>query len=86
MNSFIYDLFERIGSESSRLVRIEKRKTLYASDIQSAIKLILPGQLGKHGVSEAVKCLPHGRPKGKEHGACCDYVSREVKNCRMGWR
>lgn len=77
MNSFIYDTFERIGSECAKLVRIEKRKTLYARDVQTAIKLILTGELAQHAISEAVKCLPHG--------PCCSHVSKEVKNCREMW-
>ena len=34
-----------------------KSKTLTAKDVQSAIKLLVPGELQKHAVSEAAKAL-----------------------------
>jgi len=57
MNSFMIDSFERIASEASRLARIVKRRTLSARDIQSAVQLILPGELSKHAVSEGTKAV-----------------------------
>jgi len=57
MNSFINDLFERIASESSKLVRYNKRRTLSSREIQSAVKLILPGELAKHAISEGTKAV-----------------------------
>eukprot|EP00004_Rigifila_ramosa_P012052 TRINITY_DN2587_c0_g1_i2.p2 TRINITY_DN2587_c0_g1~~TRINITY_DN2587_c0_g1_i2.p2 ORF type:complete len:144 (-),score=42.61 TRINITY_DN2587_c0_g1_i2:172-576(-) len=57
MNSFITDTFERIASEAGRLVRISKRGTLSSRDIQTAVRLILPGELAKHAVSEGTKAV-----------------------------
>ena len=57
MNSFIYDLFERIALEASNLVRIEKKHTLSAREIDSSIKLLLPGELAKHAIIEGKKAL-----------------------------
>jgi histone H2B len=48
MNSFINDIFERIALESSKLVRYSKRRTLSSREIQTAVKLLLPGELAKH--------------------------------------
>ena len=57
MNSFISDLFERIATEASKLVRYNKRRTLSSREIQSAVKLILPGELAKHAISEGTKAV-----------------------------
>jgi len=57
MNSFINDLFERIALESSKLVRYNKRRTLSSREIQSAVKLLLPGELAKHAISEGTKAV-----------------------------
>ena len=46
MNSFINDIFERISLEASKLVRYNKKHTLSAREVQSAVKLLLPGELG----------------------------------------
>lgn len=43
MNSFVNDIFERIASESGRLVRHNKKATLSSREVQSAIRLLLPG-------------------------------------------
>ena len=57
MNSFINDLFEKIAIEASQLVRYNKKHTLTAREIQSAVKLLLPGELGKHAVIEGAKAI-----------------------------
>ena len=57
MNSFIYDLFEKIASEASKLVRIKNKHTLSAREIDSSIKLLLPGELAKHAIIEGKKAL-----------------------------
>ena len=57
MNSFISDLFERIALEASKLVRYNKKHTLSAREIQSAVKLILPGELAKHAIIEGAKAV-----------------------------
>ena len=57
MNSFIYDLFERITIEASKLVRYSKKQTLSAREIQSSVKLLLPGELAKHAILEGNKAM-----------------------------
>ena len=57
MNSFIYDLFEKISLEASKLGRYNKKMTLSAREIQSAVKLLLPGELAKHAVIEGAKAV-----------------------------
>ncbi len=57
MNSFINDLFERISMEASKLVRYNKKRTLSAREIQSSVKLLLPGELARHAIIEGTKAL-----------------------------
>ena len=57
MNSFIWDIFERVANESSRLAQINKRSTISTREIQTALCLILPGELAKHAVSEGTKAM-----------------------------
>ena len=57
MNSFTNDIFEKIASEASRLTRYTKKGTLSSREIQTAVRLILPGELAKHAVSEGTKAV-----------------------------
>ena len=57
MNSFVNDIFGRISSEAGSLVKYSKSKTLTSREIQTAIRLILPGELAKHAVSEGTKAV-----------------------------
>lgn len=57
MNSFINDIFEKIALEASKLVRYSKKHTLSSREIQTAVRLILPGELAKHAVSEGTKAV-----------------------------
>merc|ERR1712037_848538 len=57
MNSFVNDLFERIAAESSRLAHYNKRSTITSRAIQTAVRLLLPGELAKHAVSEGTKAV-----------------------------
>merc|ERR1719482_2578208 len=52
MNSFIHDIFEKIAQEAGKLVRYNKKQTLSSREIQTAVRLFLPGELAKHAVSE----------------------------------
>lgn len=57
MNSFVNDIFERIASEASKLAGYNKRSTISSREIQTAVRLILPGELAKHAVSEGTKAV-----------------------------
>ncbi|KAL4143387.1 hypothetical protein QTP88_005724 [Uroleucon formosanum] len=61
MNSFVNDLFERIASEASRLAQYNKRRTITSKEIQTAVRLLLPGELAKHAVSEGTKAVTKGK-------------------------
>uniref|UniRef100_A0A4W2H110 Histone H2B n=1 Tax=Bos indicus x Bos taurus TaxID=30522 RepID=A0A4W2H110_BOBOX len=57
MNSFVNDIFERIAGEASHLAHYNKRLTITSREIQTAVRLLLPGELAKHAVSEGTKAV-----------------------------
>ena len=58
MNSFVNDLFGRIAAaEASKLAHYNKRSTITSREIQTAVRLLLPGELAKHAVSEGTKAV-----------------------------
>ena len=58
MNSFMNDVFERLAAEASHLAhRNKKNHSITTREIQSAVRLILPGELAKHAVSEGTKAV-----------------------------
>ena len=57
LNSFINDTFERLASEAGKLSTINKKATLSSREIQTAVRLVLPGELAKHAVSEGTKAV-----------------------------
>ena len=57
VNSFVYDLFERIAREAGQLARYNKKSTLSSREVQSAIRLVLPGELSKHAAVEGTRIL-----------------------------
>ncbi|GFQ04085.1 histone h2b [Phtheirospermum japonicum] len=57
MNSFINDIFEKLAQEASRLARYNKKPTITSREIQTAVRLVLPGELAKHAISEGTKAV-----------------------------
>jgi histone H2B len=57
MNSFVNDTFDRLANEAVRLARYNKKATLTSREIQTAVRLLLPGELAKHAVSEGTKAV-----------------------------
>ena len=57
MNSFINDIFEKMALEAGKLARYNKKSTLSSREVQTAVRLILPGELAKHAVSEGTKAV-----------------------------
>lgn len=56
-SSFINDTFEKIAAESLHLAATCKHKTLTSRTVQSAVKLVIPGELKPLAVSEGVKAV-----------------------------
>ncbi|KXZ54952.1 hypothetical protein GPECTOR_3g120 [Gonium pectorale] len=57
MNSFINDIFDKVATEASKLSRYNKKPTVTSREIQTAVRLVLPGELAKHAVSEGTKAV-----------------------------
>jgi len=57
MNSFVIDIFERIAKEASKLAHYNSKTTISSREIQTAVRLLLPGELAKHAVSEGTKAV-----------------------------
>ena len=57
LNSFVNDIFDRIALEASKLPRYNKKATLSSREVQTAVRLLLPGELAKHAVSEGTKAV-----------------------------
>ena len=45
------DMFERIAEEAGCLARYNKRRTISHQDIETAVRLLLPGELRKHAIT-----------------------------------
>lgn len=56
-NSFCNDIFERLASEASKLTKFAKHHTLSSREIQTAVRLVIPGELAKHAISEGTKAV-----------------------------
>ncbi|KAJ9699341.1 hypothetical protein PVL29_008105 [Vitis rotundifolia] len=57
LNGFVNDMFERIAEEAAKLSKYTGKRTLSAREIQGAVKLVLPGELGKHAMAEGTKAV-----------------------------
>jgi len=51
------DIFERVATEASKLAAYTKKSTISSREIQTSVRLILPGELAKHAVSEGTKAV-----------------------------
>ncbi|XP_045419950.1 histone H2B type 2-E1 [Lemur catta] len=57
MNSLVNDMFERLAGEAARLAQYSGQTTLTSREVQTAVRLLLPGELAKHAVSEGTKAV-----------------------------
>ena len=47
-----------MANEAVRLARYNKKSTLTSREIQTGVRLLLPGELAKHAVAEGTKAVP----------------------------
>ncbi|XP_011809843.1 PREDICTED: histone H2B type F-M [Colobus angolensis palliatus] len=47
MDSMVHDILDRIATEAGRLARYANRVTITSRDIQVAVRLLLPGKMGR---------------------------------------
>lgn len=57
MDSMVVDMYVRIVSECRRFLALTGKKTLTSREVQSAVRLVLPGELASHAVSEGTKAV-----------------------------
>jgi len=57
VNSFLNDILDRIAVEASNVARHNKAKTLSSRAVQAAVRLVLPGELATHAMSEGGKAV-----------------------------
>ncbi|KAI0500573.1 hypothetical protein KFK09_018787 [Dendrobium nobile] len=57
LEGMMRDMFERIAEEAAQLNKYTGKVTLSSKEIQDAVRLIMPGELGKHAISEGVKAV-----------------------------
>ncbi|XP_042638149.1 histone H2B type 2-E1 [Orycteropus afer afer] len=57
MNSFVNNVFERLAGEATWLAQYSGRTTLASWEVQTAVRLMLPGELAKHVLSEGTKAV-----------------------------
>ncbi|XP_067856887.1 histone H2B type 1-B-like [Heptranchias perlo] len=57
MSSFVNNICKRTVGEASRLAHYNKRHTITSQEIQTAIHLLLPGELAKHAMLEGTKAV-----------------------------
>ncbi|XP_073060224.1 uncharacterized protein [Primulina eburnea] len=57
INNMMSDMFERLAEAAARLKDYSGRSTMSSREIQGAVKLVLPGELGKHAIAEGTKAV-----------------------------
>eukprot|EP01071_Lankesteria_metandrocarpae_P008495 Lankesteria_metandrocarpae@DN4976_c0_g2_i1.p1 len=57
VNSFVFDILDRLVGESSSLMKKTSKTTLKYRDANSAALLVLPGDLAKMGIAEGQRAL-----------------------------
>ncbi|KAL4855221.1 Histone H2B [Chlorella vulgaris] len=57
VNSMMTDMFDKIATAAAQLSRVNKKATLSSREVQTAVRLVLPGELAKHAVSEGTKAV-----------------------------
>ncbi|RLN34223.1 hypothetical protein C2845_PM03G28110 [Panicum miliaceum] len=57
LDMMMADMFERLAEEAARLSKASGRATLSSREVQSAVRLVLPGELGRHAMSEGTKAI-----------------------------
>ena len=55
LENMVKDIEGRVLAEAVKCMKMSKRVTFKWSDIQTAVRLVMPGELAKHAVSEGTK-------------------------------
>ncbi len=57
VNQIMFALLDRINKVARDLSTSDEKKTLGSREIQTAVRIVFPGEVGKHAVSEGTKAL-----------------------------
>jgi histone H2B len=57
LDAFVDDMFGRVVAQAVQLAVQGGRATLSAREVQTAVRLVLPGELGKHAVGEGQRAV-----------------------------
>jgi len=57
MDDLAHDFVNALTKQADELSAMNKRMTLSSRDVQGAVRLVLPGELAKHAVSEGNKAV-----------------------------
>lgn len=57
VDDMVHDILDRLSEEAGRMARQSDRSALLPSDVQAAVRLVLPPELAKHAVSEGAKAI-----------------------------
>ena len=57
INSMLNDVQTRIAAEAGRLAKYNGEQTMTSREVQTAVRLLLPGSMAKHAVSEGTRAV-----------------------------
>ena len=57
LNQMMADKFDEIMRESRDLTINTKKSTISSREVETAVKLLVPGELGKHAITMSKKAL-----------------------------
>merc|ERR1712118_441168 len=79
MNSLVMDAFDKIASEATKLMKVNKKATMTSREIQSALRLVFPGELAKHAVSEGTKAGTKYSSAGASMRVCRPGLAKDLR-------
>lgn len=79
LNSMALDLLDRIASQAGWLARRNGRHTITSRDIQTAVRVLLPGELMKHAISEGTKAVTKYKANTRQEGETSKVKAKKQK-------
>ncbi|CAM6108803.1 unnamed protein product [Calypogeia fissa] len=64
INSMIFDMFDKIAGEASKLAQYRKKETIGTREIESAVKLIFPGELADTAMKSGTRAITNFNNRG----------------------
>lgn len=57
LDGMMCDMFERIAEAAAQLSKYTGKATLSSKAVQDAVRLVVPGELGRHAIAEGMKAV-----------------------------